>query len=620
MLDFRSHKNSWFIYLIFGVIIVVFVFMFGLPSTDCASKSEKDLARVNAHRISTADLRSAVLSNYDDNVFRSEQYPMVQRQVLDSLSAIYLMADKAEELGIRVTEEELKDYITNWERGNADVIRMGFLRKNSFNQKSYERALERFQTTVKRYEEYKRNELLARNLYDILASSISVSDAELWYYYEQANTTAALDYVMIKPSDIEKLFLPVTDEEALGFARSQEAEVKKYYDENKSQFVEPEEVKLQQILVQKDYAKLNSVGAKTNKTYQPKERVAILNQLLINEKADFEQAFVDYDESENKGNKGVGSLVAVEALAAPLQEALANKVVGDVVSVDLGDTHVFAKVLERKARVEKPISEFELAIAKTLINKSRISQKLDEVSKQMLALVKSGQNMQDALNQAMYAGVVDAVAAPQDAAEPATDPSVQAALDAATQTLVDSGMAPEEAALMAKDIVMGMENQADAVAQPANPPSTDAVAAVAPASVVVPEIERLSILSMSSTLYSGTLSTLGYYPEIVRVLNTQAENSVLDQVFDVGESKLIVFMKTRSVPDKTSFEAAKSDLRARYLETKKEALLGNFDDLVTKRGVHGLWLEHLIFDAKLKNELYYNESALVQAAPQESAG
>ncbi|MFA5625715.1 MAG: SurA N-terminal domain-containing protein [Bradymonadales bacterium] len=613
---FRSHKNSWFIYLIFGVIIVVFVFMFGLPSTDCASKAEKDLARVNKHTINTRDLRFAVLSNYDDNVFRSEQYPMLQRQVLDSLSAIYLMSDKAKEMGIRVTKDELKDYITNWERGNKDVFTLGFLRKNNFNLKSYERALERYQTSVKRYEEFKEHELLARHLYDVLASSLSVSDAELWHYYEQANTTAALDYIMIKPSDVEKLFMPVTDEQARAFAKSDADQVKEYYDANLSKFVEPEEVKLQQIVIQKDYAKLNTVGEKTNKSYQPKERVAILNQLLINEKADFDQAFIDYDESANKDNKGMGSMLPVDALAQALQEALINRVVGDVVSVDLGDTHVFAKIVERKERVEKPISEFEIEIAKTLINKKRVSEKLDEVSAKVLELAKSGQSLADALDHGVYASVaserVEAEPQPVATPQPVVTPEYEIALNAAKETLLEAGMSEADALEMAKDIVKDMLTEPAQVA-----PDAQAPVVAAPDSIVIEKIDRISVQSMNSTLYSGTLSTLGYYPDIVRSVSRQAENSVVDQIFDVGESKLIVYMKTKSVPEKESFEAAKADLRDRFLQNKQEALLGNFEDLVRMRGVQGLWMEQLLFDAKTNNKIYYNESALAQPASQE---
>ena len=32
--DLRDQKNSWLIVLLFGIIIIVFVFMFGLPSMD----------------------------------------------------------------------------------------------------------------------------------------------------------------------------------------------------------------------------------------------------------------------------------------------------------------------------------------------------------------------------------------------------------------------------------------------------------------------------------------------------------------------------------------------------------------------------------------------------------
>ena len=136
---FRDTKSSALIYIIFAVIIVVFVFMFGLPSTDLMSGgNSKRVAKVGDHTISSELMRSMILRNYDDNIFSNPQFDQYELDMADKLATVFILADDARQAGLRVSEEEWNDYIMNWESRNEDIFRLGFYRNNQFSKNASE--------------------------------------------------------------------------------------------------------------------------------------------------------------------------------------------------------------------------------------------------------------------------------------------------------------------------------------------------------------------------------------------------------------------------------------------------------------------------------------------------
>ena len=290
--DLRDQKNSGLIVVFFALIILAFVFMFGLPSTDCTSKSQADPGNASGRAISYEMLRSQILQHYDDNIFNSMAYTDTAKKMTQSIGLIYILAEDARNAGLRVSDEELHDYITNWEAGNTDVVRYGFLRKNVFSQQSYNNALSRFSISSRDYENYKREELLARRYLTLMASSISVSDESLWQAFAQANATASIEVIRLTPDAVGATFKPLSDEEISAYEVSGAADIQKYYDEHRGDFTTPAKAKLQQIVIQKNLSKLTNPGAKTEKTQLPNERAAIALR-HVSENPDFDQVYTD---------------------------------------------------------------------------------------------------------------------------------------------------------------------------------------------------------------------------------------------------------------------------------------------------------------------------------------
>ena len=254
--NFRDQKNNVLIVVLFGIIILVFVFVFGLPSArdSCVSHNQSTLAKVNGRAIKADIVRTMVQRVYSDNVFGTERHPDAFYRVTNGIAIIYMLADEARNAGLRVSDEELSDYIQNWEAGNPDVVQLGFLKKGKFSPKNYNNILANYGMSSAGYEDYKREELLAKRYLQLMASSISVSDEEIWQDFSLANDKASLELVRLTPDAVRATMKPLEDAEISAFEASSADEIQKYYDDHIADYTTPAKAQLQQIVVQRDFA------------------------------------------------------------------------------------------------------------------------------------------------------------------------------------------------------------------------------------------------------------------------------------------------------------------------------------------------------------------------------
>ncbi len=567
--DLRDQKNSGLIVIFFALIILAFVFMFGLPSTDCASKSQPDVGTVGKHTITYEMLRSQILQHYDDNIFSNIAYTDTAMKMTQSIGVIYLLADDAREAGLRVSDDELHDYITNWESGNPDILRYGFLQKNKFSQQGYNNALSRFSISSRDYEAYKHEELLARRYLTLLASSISVSDETLWQTFAEDNATSTLEIVRLTSDAVKATFKPLSDEEIAAFENSDD--VKKYYDEHRGEFTTPAKAKMQQIVIQKDNSKLQNPGAKTVKSQLPNQRAAIaMRQASENANADFNQLFDDYDESSNKDSKGVTGLLSIDIMDENLQKALDGKKVGDVFQVELSDRYIIVKLMEQTEEVVSPLENVKNEISKKMLEDARIANRIDETSANMISLVSGGKSMEDALNATLYANVL--------AEQPA-----------------------------APAVAEGDNADVAAAAEP--------VAAAVPADLpIVPEFSRIqpSMLNDVAT-NSGFINGIGVSDDMSRDIRAAAENSVLAKAYKIGVDTIIVRVVSKKEASREEFAEHVNELRQVAIAQKTVELIGDADSILSLQsepGVspYGVWIQQKIADAEASGRLKYNNS------------
>ena len=181
---------------------------------------------VNGDKVSLAEfynLRDSMLDRLrrSDQQISDELFEYVNFSVIDSLVNKKLLAQKAEELGIRVSQEELSDAIRNDPGFQVDGAFVGFERYQDF----ISRGLNR---TVKDFEDSYREDLLVAKLVSVLDSSVTASDEELLSVYRAREEKIDLHYVSLAAGDYLE-----------GQKPSEEA-IARYYRGNTDLFWEPE--------------------------------------------------------------------------------------------------------------------------------------------------------------------------------------------------------------------------------------------------------------------------------------------------------------------------------------------------------------------------------------------
>lgn len=591
--DLRDQKNSALIVILFAVIIIVFIFMFGLPSKDSlSSKGQTDVAVFNGEHLSRKVphelMRTMILNQYDDSIFNNVQYPQIARQTAEGIGVIYLLADEARKAGLRVSDEDLHDYITNWESGNADILRYGFLQKNVFSQRNYNDALRRMQLSSRDYESYKREELLARRYLTLLASSITISDASLWDAYQEANATASLEVIRITPENVLKTFKPLTDEEIRAFATTGKADIQAFYDANIARYTTPEKVKMQQIVITKQFGTIQNPGAKTGKTLQSGERFQIAKKEALEPNVDFAQAYADYDESDDKSLQGMTGLIAVEIMAQEIQTALEGKKVGDVFTAELGDRYVIGKIVERHETVVKPLDEVTNEIARQLLEERRIAAKTSEITTNILAQAATTP-LAELIDKTMYAGIL--------AEAPKAPVAPVAPVDDDADTDADADAADTDAA---NDATANAENAADAAIAQAEPQYVDLPTDL----IIIPEFERTKVASFNDvTANTNYIQGIGVNDDLARDIRAAAPNTVLAQSYAIGKDTVIVKVVSKKEADRAAFDANLEALRSGAIQARVAALIGDTDAIINLKGGYGIWLEQKINDAMQKGTL-----------------
>lgn len=631
--DLRDQKNSGLIVILFAVIILAFVFMFGLPGSDsCASKSHSDVAQAGSHSIGYDMMRSQLLQRHDDSILGKLDYAATAKEITKGISVIYLLADDARDAGLRVSDEELHEYITNWEFGNTDVLRY-FYHKNNFSRTSYDSALSRMQLSAHDYEDYKRCEFLARRYLMLMSASVSISEESLWQDYALQNNTTTLEVVRLSKNDVRAVLKPLADEEISTFEASGAAEIEKYYNEHLGDFTIGAKAKLQQIVIQKNQAKLTNPGAKTVKTQLSDQRAAVAKR-QIDEGLDFAQAFVDYDEAEDKTSQGMTGLLSIDIMAPELQSALDGKKVGDIVSADLSDRIIIAKVVEFNEKIVKPLNDVKHDIARTMLDERRISNRRDEVSANLLSLVQSGKSMEEALNMTLYADVLKEqpmLPVPAEGLNP-NDILIGNAPDStmgnSLGTLGNAGIfgAPSGSpfGLDSNQLNLGMD-PLNAQAMPSIPDVSESAGVPLPTDLpIVSEAERTKVRLLADIRTdTNYISGLGINDDLARDVRNSAAGTVLARVYQVDDDLVIARVVSKTPANREVFNTMIDELRNQALEQKKLELVGNIEDIIdlNPKG-YGLWIKQKLDSAessgrlKLNND-YFNKAYAASVKRQE---
>ncbi|MCX5841607.1 MAG: SurA N-terminal domain-containing protein, partial [Deltaproteobacteria bacterium] len=184
MLDLmRKHARNWIMKVLLGIIIVVFIFYFGSIGR---SRQADIVATVDGKTIAYVDLQKEYqnLSQF----YRQRLGGMLteemlkglnlKQQALDNLIQQAIIIQKAKELDVKVTDEEVQASI---------LATPGFQRGGVFDDRIYKQVLRFNKLTPEDFELLQKNALIMTRFAHLIQEGVKVSDRDLYDLYRFQN-------------------------------------------------------------------------------------------------------------------------------------------------------------------------------------------------------------------------------------------------------------------------------------------------------------------------------------------------------------------------------------------------------------------------------------------------
>jgi peptidyl-prolyl cis-trans isomerase D len=199
----RKNAKNWFIKVLLFMIIIVFVAYYG------ASKTDRDVAvAVIDGKIITRGEYYKELQNLTD-LYRNQMGDKfkeqnlkdlnLKQQALDSLIQQAVIQKKADDLRIKVTDDEVKAAI---------LTNPAFQVNGVFDERAYQYMLRAQKLTVEEFEVLQKKQILDMKLLSLIQDGVKVSDQEIYDLYRFQNEKINISFVRISPNDFIKKVAP----------------------------------------------------------------------------------------------------------------------------------------------------------------------------------------------------------------------------------------------------------------------------------------------------------------------------------------------------------------------------------------------------------------------------
>lgn len=427
----REQRRNKVILIILGVIIVVFVVFFGPQSSGYTTKSDTWAGKVAGEEVSDSELRATVerWRRRDSERLTNEQFAELRKATLDDIALVLLLAERAKASGITVTPEAVACYIVNWhddyhkdgkpicrdfpaeykvQFANVDYDYFYSDEDGGFSKEYRDRIAGYFGRSVADYEAFKGKELAALQYLSWLNGTIAIPQATVLKTYARRNEKVDLEYVSLDPAQV--VAADVSDSEAVAWAAANEAKVQEAYNAPGDAFTRPLELKLRRLYIRKPSEGDDAEKAAAKSRYEA--------ALAKTKSGDFEAAVRELTEldreKESGGDMGFRS---AENIASEVFDAVKDKKVGDIASVEQDFAYSIIKVEEIHPAGKKPLAEIKTEIAKTLLKEARTKTAADSLGrrgKRILELASTKATLAEAVEaEAKEAGGGDGSGAAQ---------------------------------------------------------------------------------------------------------------------------------------------------------------------------------------------------------------
>jgi peptidyl-prolyl cis-trans isomerase D len=381
------------VYLFIIAIAVVFTLQFGPGSSGFSGGANQQgaapsaAAVVNGKEIPLMEFRREYVNQLQ--YLRSQGQPVSEamarqfglpQSVLDRMVNTELLAQAAEQHGLRASDEEILKILQN---------RPDFQKDGQFDLATYEQVLrDYYRQTPADYEEDIRRQLAAQKMIGMVQSGAVVSDDEVRTRFEKEGNQARIVFARFLPSMYAAKVPNPSAADLAAYRQAHEKEIKEYYEANRFVYQQPERIRARQILVK----------VAPDATPEAKAKAMERAQGLLKEiQGGKDFAEVAKASSEDAATKpGGGDLGWVER--GNWEPALANAAfaleagqVTQPVETKFG-IHL-VKVDEKKPAQDKALEQVQDEIATTLYKKAKAKELAQAEAQKALATVTGGKTI-----------------------------------------------------------------------------------------------------------------------------------------------------------------------------------------------------------------------------------
>lgn len=267
----RGKGGNLVAWLILGILAVAFGFTFGLPS-DQLSLGQNGLVKVHGEAVGNEDFvyqtqaiaRVIGLPEGDE-----AQTFGVREEVLEAVIERLVLGHVGEELGLMAETRDAELLTKDGFRLVLDEdVPYRWAGGQAFDYQEFKALLTDFGVSENRYLEIQRQELLARQVRDLIMATTTISESELWAAYEKDNNQLSLSYVRFTSSEYADLVDP-TDAEIDTWMSEHEPELNESWELNQPRFLKlPPQVDLRIIAVNKPIAPPEGSGEELQAEHQ----------------------------------------------------------------------------------------------------------------------------------------------------------------------------------------------------------------------------------------------------------------------------------------------------------------------------------------------------------------
>lgn len=409
----RNNAQSWGVKLLFGIIVLVFVFWgvgsFRNPERRVvASVGDQEIGlkefvqnyqrQVEALRRQRGELSSQDLKNMD-----------LKRQVLEQMINARLLQTKAEELGLVVGSGQVRTKIRGMSVFHGDNA--------TFDPSRYQGLLRMNNLTPAQFESDIRRDLVSTALRQVVTSPVLVEESEAREMFDYIQAKASIDYVRFPVQDYVQQ-VEVSDKQIRAYYEQHKQkyeipaqmsmqavtltpktlaaeqgvawdEIETYYARHKDEFTRPEQVKARHILIR--------VGQEASEEEVRKAREQInAAAVRVEQGADFEQVAMDVSQGPSADQGGDLGWFGRDSMVPEFEKAAFGLQPGELsepVRTKFG-FHLI-KVTDRREAGVQPLDEVQEKIRSRLA-RDKAMQVLEDRLDEVLHIVLTSGDLQRA--------------------------------------------------------------------------------------------------------------------------------------------------------------------------------------------------------------------------------